>query len=339
MSENLLFSKVYGCIFGSVVGNALGVPLEEFGDYRLYGRVTDFVKDIPEMCDDDVEYLELYCKAYIEKGSRISPEDMARVWTRDAFYGNMFYCLQTSMELVKNGVPARYSGVGNCVTGSAIMGIAPVGLFHACNPADAYIDALDLSFMHQRGLDAEAAAVYAACTAEAMKPRATVSSVLDTAIEFSSDTPMIIFDTSVKETFRGTIGKALDIAAKYTDVFEARPELIEKCTQWHQLDPLEVLTLTLAMFKVADGDPTNAIIGGANIGRDADTIPSLAGALAGALNGYQKLPKHLVQRMSEHTKGKYEALAKGMCRVISSNADVLEEQMHEYREFQKEAVR
>ena len=50
------------------------------------------------------------------------------------------------------------------------------------------------------------------------------------------------------------------------------------------------MLLTLAILVAAGGDTRDAVVGGANMGRDTDTIASLAGQFAGALNGIDDLP-------------------------------------------------
>ncbi len=42
---------------------------------------------------------------------------------------------------------------------------------------------------------------------------------------------------------------------------------------------MEVLALTFGIIVVAKGDPWQAIIGGANIGSDADTIARIGGSI------------------------------------------------------------
>ena len=46
-------------------------------------------------------------------------------------------------------------------------------------------------------------------------------------------------------------------------------------------DPLEQVPVALAFFYIEKGDPTKTMIAAANFGRDADTITSFAGSIAG----------------------------------------------------------
>jgi len=71
----------------------------------------------------------------------------------------------------------------------------------------------------------------------------------------------------------------VEVASKYDDVFSAREGLYEKCLQYAAIDPQEVFALTFGIFKASRGDTRLAVVGGANTGRDADTLGSLNGQL------------------------------------------------------------
>ena len=60
-----------------------------------------------------------------------------------------------------------------------------------------------------------------------------------------------------------------------------------------------------------------ALLGGANIGRDSDTLASLNGQLCGALNGIDSAPREWVQGLtqSKHWERFYET-AKLMTQLV-----------------------
>jgi len=92
---------------------------------------------------------------------------------------------------------------------------------------------------------------------------------------------MLTFDTRKIDTPYQHISLCLEVADKYTDVLAARKELYEKCLYYHTIDPLELLGLSCAMFKIAKGYVRLAVIGGTNIGRDSDTISGRGAVLSG----------------------------------------------------------
>ncbi len=70
-------------------------------------------------------------------------------------------------------VDPREAGTGNIVNCGAAMYMAPVGVVNAADPDRAYAEAVDLAGAHQSSYGREAAGVFAASVAEAMRPGAT----------------------------------------------------------------------------------------------------------------------------------------------------------------------
>ena len=67
----------------------------------------------------------------------------------------------------------------------------------------------------------------------------------------------------------------------------------------HGEDPFEQVPVALAFFYIGKGDPTKTMIGAANFGRDADTITSFAGGIAGAFSGSEKIDKDMVEKINK----------------------------------------
>ena len=127
--------------------------------------------------------------------------------------------------------------------------------------------------------------------AEAFRPGATYESVIETAIRVAPSTPFVTFDERDPDNLKDTLIQAVEIGRRAPDVFAAREPLYAQCLQYHMIDPQEVFALTFGIFAAARGDTRMAVVGGANIGRDADTIPSLNGQMVGALNGIDSAPR------------------------------------------------
>ena len=72
----------------------------------------------------------------------------------------------------------------------------------------------------------------------------------------------------------------------------------------------------LALFYLAEGDPKQTIVYGANFGRDADTIASMAGALAGAYSGVDALPVEWITKVSEESPRNHEAVVQRLVQVV-----------------------
>ncbi|MDD5706396.1 MAG: ADP-ribosylglycohydrolase family protein, partial [Kiritimatiellae bacterium] len=291
-----LEDKIYGCLLASSIGNAMGSPPEwewyEVIDEKWPGGVKTILDPRCLENEDDNQLAMLLVETYIERAGRpVLGWHFANTWKRCPNGYNSNHLLQAGWE-------PRYTGMWEGVTGSTVMCMEPVGLYRLGDPEGACIDATAVSYMYQRGLDVTAAAILAAATANALRPDATVDSVLATALKCAPTTPFRTFDEIGFESCRHYLEACLDVAAKYDDVFAVRKELYEKCLMWSPIDPLEVIGLSLAMFKVARGDVRQAAIGGTNIGRDADTIAGRCTMLAGALNGAGAVPAEWIGMFS-----------------------------------------
>ena len=86
------------------------------------------------------------------------------------------------------------------------------------------------------------------------------------------------------------------------------------------VDPRESLSVALAILVLADGDPVDTILGCANFGRDADTIATMAGAIAGALRGARALPADWVDAVRAANPVDQDALAQSLLAVLAKRA-------------------
>ena len=324
-----LFSKIYGCLLGGAIGNAFGSPFENM-DYKdiekKYGRITDFLK--PEMLEseDDNAIGLLLCKAYLKKQGRVTSEDLAKVWLKEMEPKKYFWCMRNTYELLKQGISPRLTGIFNIVTGSAIMAIAPVGLYNACDPEQAFIDALDIGYMYQPKLDTECASIFASSIAEAMKPDATIKTILEVALKKAPHRPYVSFDKRKPDNIYETLIETLKIASGYKDIFAARKDL-RKVFQWHPIDPLEVLSLTLAIFKITNANYKNCLIAAANLGRDSDTIGNLSGSLCGALYGEKVIPEEWRKKIKRESAKLFHRVAQDFTSLVEKKCSETEKQI------------
>jgi len=313
MKGSQLYRKIYGCLAGGAVGDALGKPFEgmHYKDVeKKYGKVTGFIDGVHTGdVTDDTRMEHLLIKATIAKKGRVTADDLADVWLKAPLNPEDFW-LDTRAAFIKirQGVPPRLAWEGNVVTGSGLMFMSPVGILNAGNPVQAVLDAREIASIQQPPLGADCAGVVAAAVAEAMKADATVDSVVKSVLIVSEKMSLypeygVRFRT---ETVGEAVEKAVSVARGYGDVFEVREALYNECLGYHAIDPVEVLALTFAMILVSNGDVEKALIGGANLGRDSDTISRLCGSICGALAGIEAVPRGLVERVEKAciTEGK-----------------------------------
>ena len=311
--EPLLFDKALGCILAGAIGNAMGSPAEGMlyteVTARYGGPITTILQpDRLENEDDNQMAMHLTNTYRRLAGKQVTARDVGQTWMADMKREGFWLCCRNVYDQIRSGVDPRVAGHWNWVTGSTVMCMEPVGIYHLADPCNAYIDGAMISYMEQRGLDVTAAAILAASVAEAMRATATVDSVLRAALDAAPREKMLTFDARQPDNPHDYIALCLQVADKYDEVLASFPELYEKCLYYNQIDPLELLGLAYAMFKIADGDVRQAAIGGASIGRDADTICGRAAMLSGALRGAGAVPAEWVAMVAPHVlQGMQEA--------------------------------
>ncbi|MGQ9629391.1 MAG: ADP-ribosylglycohydrolase family protein [bacterium] len=343
IEDTMLFKKVFGCLAIGAIGDNLGRPVEgwHYKDIEAkYGRLEDpwaGLKGGDQKFDvgtDDTALGQILCHCYIDKGRPISVEDYGEYWLKEMDPLKFFHCLRNTYELLKMGYSARVTGTFNIVTGSGLMAINPVGIFNAGDPERAYVDGLDMASLVQRDLDMFIPGVIAAAIAEAFRPGATCDSVIEAAIRVAPSKPIVTFDKRDPDNLRDTLIKAVKVASRYPDVFSAREGLYENCLQYAPIDPQEVFALAFGIFKASRGNTRMAVIGGANTGRDADTLASLNGQLCGALNGIDSAPKEWLEGL-KRSRGYdrfYETAVK-MTKLVAARIEATRRRVEELEQL------
>jgi ADP-ribosylglycohydrolase len=317
-----LFLRIYGGVAGAYIGNSLGAPVEGWTWERIektYGLLDRFVPDprakgVPNQAgwtEDGMERYKLMCSAIIKKGGRITIEELAQEWIQGIDPAKIGFRIggqdKIIYDLLKAGMPPME--VGRYAAWPGFMGTSkmmqPLGLISACRPDVAARDALDLGRIKdvqgrplwrddRFGEDGrvrstmvfddalEVAAAVAASMAEALRPGATVDSIIATAL------------AQLPPGSRKEVETILGYARNAKDWKEVRP-LYAKFYEGRPIsNAVDVLAGGLACFKMADGRPREAVVYATNLGRDTDCKAYVAGGLAGALRGIDAWPKEWV---------------------------------------------
>ncbi|MEO3888696.1 ADP-ribosylglycohydrolase family protein [Nonomuraea sp. B5E05] len=204
-------------------------------------------------------------------------------------------------------VDPREAGVGNIVNCGAAMYVAPVGIVNAADPDGAYAEAIDLAGAHQSSYGREAAGVMAAAVAEAMRPGATADSVVATCLRLAKDGTRAAIEAVCEaaaglghwdgsfEALRAAMRPYDTVADTYRDqgLGARRPS---------RTHSIEELPLALGFLVIAKGGYRDTVLGGVNYGRDADSIASMGGAIAGALGGLSSVPAEWVEQIGSASR-------------------------------------
>jgi ADP-ribosylglycohydrolase len=176
--------------------------------------------------------------------------------------------------------------------------------------------------MYQPKPDAQCAAAMGAGFAEAFSPDATIDSVVAAIRDHALDEDMIYWDDRKVNNLRTAVDIGLDIAEKHgSDWWSARPEILERLGTWHAIEPIEVLSITTCLFKMAGSSYTEGVIAGTNNGRDSDTISNLIGGLCAAMQGIDSVPaewREAVQEINADLYDKFEQVSTDFTALIET---------------------
>ncbi|WP_329101770.1 ADP-ribosylglycohydrolase family protein [Micromonospora sp. NBC_01699] len=293
-----LRDRVHGAVLGQAIGDALGAPTEGMTRDAIraaHGRVTGFLSDDPAGTDD-TEYAAFTARILLTYGPALTPDDVSTEWIRvlagqhGAFNRGGFSEIEAIHNLSR-GLRAPHSGSDNhemWSDGSA-MRVAPIGAYFAGDPAEAArIAGIDAQVSHARdGVlcgQAVAAAVAAATTTDDWQ--AVVAAGV-TAIAADSWSARMINRALTVAAGPGTSEERLDELERRVSIFHY---------PWADVAP-EATALAFGVFAIAEGDYVDSVLGGVNIGRDADTIAAMAGAMAGGLHGASAIPTEWSSRI------------------------------------------
>ena len=358
-----LFDKIYGCLAGSRIASAMGAAVEGWDMDRIAKKYGVFDKlvayhhynvdwDHPAgSTEDGIERQKLMCTAIIEKQDRITAEDLVKTWVKVLDPNKMKYMTEGfDRELLahaKSGtVPAwELGGLSKHPhLNTTARSFHAIALINACDIDAVIRDIYEIGRVYQppNSDSYPWGAAYNAAVVHAMRPDATVDSVIETALKYS--TPEA----------RKEIQNGLDIAKKYKKPLDMRRELNEVYTSkdspycantrmktYHASSIYETVTKALTVFYATKGNVKDAIIVAVNFGRDTDCLGATAAGLAGAFSGTPTIPAEWIEAVEKGTrnnpytnsrmtiketaKGMYSAL-KNKVRKMKSYVTLMESQ-------------
>lgn len=210
-----------------------------------------------------------------------------------------------ALRLVRGNVDPRDAGVGNIVNCGAAMYISPVGIVNAADPERAYNEAVDIAGAHQASYGREAAGLMAAAVAAAVTPGATVDDIETAVLCLAKDGAKPAIESVLEAASKFTdweeaiqTGALRDAIRPYDTVGDAYRDPGLQARRPSREHTIEEFPLALAMLHISGGDTLQSILGGVNYGRDSDSIASMAGALAGVMNGEEGVPQDLAAEIS-----------------------------------------
>ena len=297
-------SRARGCLVGLAVGDALGGPTEgktfdAIG--KKWGRVTGFLSD-DQTGSDDTEYALFNARLLLRYGRKLTAGLIADHWKKDialasnTYVGAGFSEMLAIRNLKAGLVPPESGQHLHSWSDGLAMRVAPFGIVAGGRPGlAARLAGMDGSVTHA-GEGIYSGQAVAAAIAVAMTG-APVPALVDAACG------VIPADSWTR---RG-IDSAVALASKSSDMWSALPLLYGRLAgtgyHWPDIAP-EAVAMAFGIVVASRGVLRDALLGGANIGRDTDTIAAIAGAIVGAQQGNSALPPEWAGRVS---------VARGVC--------------------------
>ena len=333
-----LYDAIYGCLLGGAVGDAMGGPTEMMSYQRIaevFGTVQTFLErgataetarfdpGAPAgQVTDDTRLRNLLCSSIIRAHGRVTADEWARTWL-DEMEGWFFTPVVNAYHKVfMNEARPREAGRGNMGSNSTAMSIAPVGLVNACDPRQASLDAYNVAGLVHEGYARDAACAVAAAVAEAVRAEATVASMTRAACAY----------LAAGNDLAGRIEAAVSLARTAGGYEVFRKAFYDTMLlPWPQkglsgskppegfydtAEPRETVPAVFGLLALADGRFRESVVYAANFGRDADTLASIAGSIAGAYGGARAIPAEWIEQVEASNLVSQRALAEGLLQAV-----------------------
>ena len=307
--------KIQGCLFGLAVGDALGGPaegktIEEVA--KRFGKIVDFLSD-DQSGSDDTEEAVFNARLLLRHGDNLTSDVIADAWLNDIAAGRSDFKGAGFSDVIaihnlRRGIRPPLSGVHlHSWSDGLAMRVAPFGIYHAGSPELATRLARLDGCVSNAGEGILAGELVAGVISMIIGGQSVRDSIEQALRLIPADS----------WTFRAT-NRAISIAERSPGAWEAMSPLYASlaCTYypWADLAP-EAVALAFGLAIASKGDFKDAVLAGANIGRDADTIAAIAGSVIGAETGIDAIPGRWIERVR---------MIKGSCIASTAGIDLME---------------
>jgi len=283
-------NRVAGALIGLSIGDALGAITEGMNPESIrkkYGAIEGF-SDPSQMSTDDTEFTIFYAGLLHEYGSNITSQNVADHWLQDVYdpsdtYKGAGFSESLTIHNLKSGLrpPASGQHVHSWSDGLA-MCATPFGCVCPGQPEKAAEIAKIFGQVSHAGEGIYGGMAVAAAIASAMTG-ATPEQIFESAMTVIPEDSWTYY----------TIGKSIEIGNATQNGQEAILPLYEEiaCTYYHWSDLApEAVGIAFGLLAAGKANYRNTVLAAVNLGRDADTIAAITGALCGCLAGYDGLP-------------------------------------------------
>ena len=291
-----------GALLGTMVGDALGMPVEGLSCSVIRARFDLLTEMLPARLGrgtytDDTQMMIGLAEALLDTPGRLDPDRVAVRFSENynptrGYGGNTQKILSSIREGMSwHDATALHSLPGGSFANGAAMRVAPVAL----------------AFYHDAKATVRAAAQQAEITGHS-HPIGRIGACLQAiAIRWA-----IVRSSQGAELDAVSFMKSLKLVGpkKFVDALAWIAENLAACPDeaaHHLGTGVEAsCSVSAALWAVLScpKDAETAIVRAVNLGGDADTIGAMAGAVAGAFHGAEALPNRWTEALEEGEKGK-----------------------------------
>jgi ADP-ribosylglycohydrolase len=300
MDEGFLGGRFVGSAIGTMVGDALGMPVEGWHRAAIQARfgLLASLEDgrFPEgHYTDDTEMMIGILEVLAEHGD-FNPDSAAKRFLENFHpergYGGRIYAL---MDRLRRGIPWDQVATDSFGNGAA-MRIAPIGFFYFQDfksLRDNAILSCKITHLHAEAI--------AGAVAQAM--------AVGLAVGHSMQGKPL-----AREEFLDRItGEVQHIHGDFAKRLSSIKSIPKSCLHDNiqnianhficDVRSIEAIPPAIASFLLTDNF-RDAVVTGINLGGDTDTIGAMTGAIAGAYYGYAEIPEQWTQGLENITKGR-----------------------------------
>lgn len=287
-----MLDKYVGCLIGSAIGDALGMPLEFLTKDKIlelyHERVVEFLEphiDHPfngklarGEYTDDTELTIAIAKSLTETNLENIEEKIGEAYKLSKRFGWGRTCRTACRGYSKGRTDQALDSTGS----GAAMRISPVGLINS---------------MNQQGYKQFINQVYIASAVTHDNPYAISGAMaVAAAVEYVKKAKHI--DGMMNHILRAT--RLMEDFLRYKGYEDLRmSEIIEDgITGFEPSDVRTVVPSALKIFIEKSNSFSESVIEAANQGGDADTVAAIVGAISGAYHGFKKIPDSFVSELN-----------------------------------------
>ncbi|MGO5051248.1 ADP-ribosylglycohydrolase family protein [Lachnospiraceae bacterium LCP25S3_G4] len=337
----MLLDKVLGGLIGAGAGDAMGAATEARTRKQIYeyfgGMVTDFEKppmdtfgagNEPGGLTDDFSSAYFVAKHIVNNRGIVTEKVVQEAlieWSSHAVFFDRFAGPTTRLAIrkYKGEVIEKSKGVElvtRQATNGAAMKISPIGLMNPGNINQAIQDAITVTMVtHDNYLALSGACAVAAAVSQACTDEADMYQVLQAGLYGAKEGERIGREIA-RDVAGPSVIKRMELAM---DIGLSQKSKEEKIIAIGEqigtgLHVAEAIPSAFGLFAAANGNAMDSIIYGVNVGYDTDTIATMSGALGGALQGAEALPKHILPTLEKVNSIEIEQLAMDIVAICNN---------------------